>query len=146
MKKSFYKLARTFHPDRAPDDEKVVACEKFNIIHNAYSILADPIKKQLYDAGSSVLFSKVTIAARWENYLKPVDIKDIEVARNEYRGSCAEQNDLIREFIVGKGSLTHLLNTIPFMRIEDENRIIEVLRDLMEKGNIPKMPIKKLRK
>ncbi|XP_055308587.1 J domain-containing protein CG6693-like [Sitodiplosis mosellana] len=121
VKKSYYKLARIFHPDRAADFEKNEACEKLNIIHNAYSILSDPMKKRMYDEGSNILFSKVTIAARWKHYLKPVDLEDIQTARNGYRGSNAEELDLIREFIAGNGSLTHLLNTIPFMRVEDED-------------------------
>lgn len=65
VKKSYYKLALLFHPDCVADHEKDEAPKKFNIIHNAYSILSDPIKKQMYDDGSNVLFSKVTQAVRW---------------------------------------------------------------------------------
>lgn len=90
VKKSYYRLACMFHPDRASEDDKDVACEKFNIIHNAYSILSDPVKKQMYDDGSNVLFSKVTIAARWEIFLKPVSQDDIEAAKNKYCGSRTE--------------------------------------------------------
>lgn len=146
MKKSYYKLARIFHPDRADADDQHTACEKFNIIHNAYSILSDPIKKQSYDAGSDVLFCSITIAARWEKYLKPIEVDEIQAARNQYRGSKEEEADLIREFKNGNGSLTFLLNTIPFMRMEDEARIVDLLRDLMAKGMIPRTTIKRLRK
>lgn len=146
VKKSYYKLARVFHPDRAAEHKKNEACEKFNIIHNAYSILSDPEKKQLYDSGSKVLFSNVTIAARWEHYLKPVDNNALEVARKKYRESNAEEEDIIREFKNGNGSLTHLLNTVPFMRVEDESRIVDLLRNLMVNGKIPKSTIKRLRK
>lgn len=138
-------MARIYHPDRAKThlDE---ACEKFNIIHNAYSILSDPVKKKQYDNGTRVLFSNITVAARWENYLKPTDASEIEAARNRYCGSNEEKRDIIREFNNGKGSLIHLFNTIPYMRVEDESRIIDMLKDLMEKGTIPKITIKRLRK
>lgn len=139
-------MAKLYHPDRVAPTEKEVAKDKFNIIHNAYSILSDATKKKLYDSGSNVLFTRVTIAAMWENYLKPLDISEIENARNRYQGSQTERNDIIHEFVVGKGSLTHLLNNIPFMRVEDENRIIEVVRDLFEEGLLPKIPIKKIKK
>lgn len=104
------------------------------------------MKKQSYDSGSNVLFSKVSIAARWENYLKTIDMKEIQAARDAYLGSNAEEGDLAREFVTGKGSLTHLLNTIPFMRVEDEDRTIEKLRYHKENGKIPNLSIKCLRK
>lgn len=146
MKKNYYKLAKIFHPDRALADEKADSCEKFNIIHTAYSILSDPIKKQQYDAGTNVLFSNITIAARWENYLKSVGGNEIEIARKKYQGSETEIADIIREFNNRNGSLTHVLNTVPFTRVEDETRIIEILRKLMAEGKIEKQSIKRLRK
>lgn len=146
VKKSYYGLARKYHPDRVDKDKKEEASAKFIIIHNAYTILSDPGKKKLYDDGSDILFAKKTIAAQWENYLKPMNTTEIEAAKQAYQGSKNENMDLIREFKFGKGSMTHLLNTIPFFRPEDENRIIESLQDLMSLGEIPKMPIKKLAK
>lgn len=127
-------------------NEKEEASSKFNIIHNAYSILSDPEKKQLYDNGSDILFTKTTTAAKWENYLKPLNEVDIDSARKAYQNSESEEIDLIREVVIGNGSLTHLLNTIPFMRAEDENRIIESIMEMMSLGKIPKISIKKLQK
>lgn len=146
MKKSYYNLARIYHPDRTAVHEKAEACAKFNIIHNAYAILSDPIKMSLYDGGSNVLFSNITIAARWENYVRPIDDGELCAARNKYNGSNEEEEDLIREFTLGNGSLIHLLNTIPFMRIEDEVRIVDLLKKFMADGKIPKTTIKRLRK
>lgn len=134
------------HPDRVATEQREVAKEKFNIIHNAYSILTDASKKKLYDEGSSVLFTKATLSAQWENYLKPVSSADIDDAKKRYHGSSEEENDLIREFISGNGSMTHLLNNVPFMRMEDECRIIEILKNLIDNGKLPKIPIKKMRK
>lgn len=70
----------------------------------------------------------------------------IETARLAYQGSEREDLDLIREFKIGNGSMTHLLNTIPFMRTEDVNRITESIQNLMSLGKIAKIPIKKLAK
>lgn len=146
MKASYYRLARTYHPDRVSDGEKAIAGDKFNIVHQAYSILANPETKKLYDAGDvHVLFSRPTIAGKWEQNIRPVTTNDIENARTEYQGSLIERNDVIREFAIGKGSLTHLFNTIPFMRIEDESRIIHIIKDCMEMGTIQKIPIRKMR-
>ncbi|XP_031637841.1 J domain-containing protein CG6693-like [Contarinia nasturtii] len=146
VKRAFFNMAKKYHPDRVEDAMKIEAGEKFNIIHNAYTILSQPEKKKLYDEGRDVLFTRKTIAAGWEIYMKPVQNNDIEQAKKMYQGSKKEEEDLIREFKAGKGSLTHILNNLPFMRVEDENRIIETINDLVYQGKLPKIKIKKIRK
>lgn len=47
IRKAYRKLARDYHPDRRPDDEK--AAEKFKQIQQAYEILGDKEKRQKYD-------------------------------------------------------------------------------------------------
>lgn len=146
MKKNYYKLALQYHPDRVSAACKSEANKKFNIIHNAYAILSDPEKKKLYDGGSNVVFTKATIAARWENFLKPVDVFAMETSRNKYQNSEKERKDIIREVVAGKGSMIYLLNNIPFMRVEDEDRIIQLVKKLMDDKKIPILKIKKLKK
>jgi len=47
IKKSYRKLAMHWHPDRNPDDEE--ATQKFKACTEAYEVLSDPDKRQLYD-------------------------------------------------------------------------------------------------
>lgn len=145
VKSSYYRLAKLYHPDRVADSEKEEAKQKFHIIHDAYTILSDATKKHAYDNGSDVLFSNSN-TAKWEHFLKQVDANDIGMARVKYQGSLQEKDDLKREFVNGNGSFTHLMNTIPFMRREDEERIMIIVKSLMEDGHVPKISIKKLRK
>jgi len=47
LKRAYRKLAMKHHPDRNPDD--ATASDKFKEIQEAYDVLSDPKKKQLYD-------------------------------------------------------------------------------------------------
>ena len=49
IKKSYRKLVMQHHPDRVSGEGKKVAEEKFKEISEAYAVLSDPKKKQLYD-------------------------------------------------------------------------------------------------
>lgn len=147
VKTSYYRLARVYHPDCCINESKKIEAQKiFPILHHAYSVLADSETKKAYDEGGSIsLHANTTIAAKWIPYIRTVDSDDIDSARSKYQGTIAEEQDIIREFITGKGSMTHLFNTIPFMRYEDELRIIDIVKNQIDKGNIPKIPFRKMR-
>ncbi len=48
IKKSYRKLAMKYHPDRNPDDKEAEA--RFKEAAEAYEVLSDPKKRQIYDA------------------------------------------------------------------------------------------------
>jgi curved DNA-binding protein CbpA len=47
IKASYYKLARQYHPDVAPDDAQMA--EKFSLVNQAYRVLSDPRRRYQYD-------------------------------------------------------------------------------------------------
>jgi len=49
IKKTYRQLAMRFHPDRVAESEKKQAEEKFKEISEAYGVLSDPQKRELYD-------------------------------------------------------------------------------------------------
>lgn len=139
-----------YHPDRVAEDEKDMAKEKFNLLHQAYLILVDPASRKAYDdGGKRILFANsngsTNALSKWNSFIKTINDADIETKRGEYQGSVVEENDIIREIQIGKGSVTHLFNTIPFMRYDDEARIIDIIKRSMEAGKVPKMVIRKMR-
>lgn len=78
--------------------------------------------------------------------MKVVPDDAFEQAAQEYKNSVKEQEDIIREFVNGNGSMTHLLNHIPFMRTEDQTRIIVIIKELMNTKKIPShIKIKKMK-
>ena len=50
IKKAYRKKALKYHPDKAPEDKKDEYQEKFKEISEAYSVLTNPKKKELYDS------------------------------------------------------------------------------------------------
>lgn len=139
-------MARVHHPDRVVEAEKMAAKEKFSILNQAYLILVNPASRKSYDEGDKrVLFSNSSASSKWDSFIKTVNDDDIEIKRRNYQGSSSEENDIIREIQAGKGSITHLFNTIPFMRYEDQDRIINIVKEGMNAGKVPKMAIRKMR-
>ncbi|MBI5416239.1 MAG: molecular chaperone DnaJ [Candidatus Omnitrophica bacterium] len=49
IKKAYRSLALKFHPDRVPEAEKKGAEHKFKEMSEAYGVLSDPQKRQMYD-------------------------------------------------------------------------------------------------
>ena len=47
IRKSYRKLARKYHPDLNPGDK--AAEERFKLVQEAYDVLSDPKKRQMYD-------------------------------------------------------------------------------------------------
>ena len=47
IKRAYRTLALKYHPDKNPDDKE--AAEKFREAAEAYEVLSDPDKKNLYD-------------------------------------------------------------------------------------------------
>lgn len=140
-------MALKYHPDRVSVEEKAVASEKFTIIHQAYTILTNSDLKKQYDNGESdVIFMKKTRSGCWERHMKVVTDDDFEQSAQEYKNSAREKEDIMREFVNGNGSMTHLLNHIPFLRVEDQPRIIAMIKELVNENKIPNdIKIKKIK-
>lgn len=103
-----------------------------------YSILTDEEKKKKYDSGNvDVLFSKPTRSAQWEQHMKVVSNEEVNDVAETYKNSTKEKEDIIQEVIKGNGSMTYIFNNLPFMRIEDQPRIIKIINELKANNQIP---------
>lgn len=78
IKKAYRKLAKKYHPD-VSTEEKEVAEAKFKEISEAYEVLSDPEKRQLYDQyghdGVKQQFGQDGFS--WDDFTRADDISDI---------------------------------------------------------------------
>ena len=78
IKRAYRELAKQYHPDMNPENKKA-AGEKFKEVSEAYEVLVDPKKKQLYDqyghAGVSQTFRGGGFS--WDDFHHFDDLQDI---------------------------------------------------------------------
>lgn len=80
IQKAYRKLARKYHPDMNPDDR--TAKDKFKAIQEAYDVLNDPQKREMYDRYGSA-FESVGGGAgpRWGGRGGPEGFQDIDFSQ-----------------------------------------------------------------
>lgn len=91
IRKAYKKLALKFHPDRVNggEEDKKQAEKMFRDINDAYSVLSDPKKKQMYDSG-----------------MDPLDPESGSGGFGEggFSGGSMNPNDIFRVFFGGGGN------------------------------------------
>ncbi|MBI4722186.1 MAG: molecular chaperone DnaJ [Candidatus Stahlbacteria bacterium] len=79
IKTAYRKLARKYHPDMNTEEDKKQAEEKFKQLSEAYEVLSDPKKRQMYDQygheGVSQQFGQGGFT--WNDFTHFNDIEDI---------------------------------------------------------------------
>lgn len=134
VKKAYYKLSLQVHPDRVSEAEKEAATEKFKILTKIHGVLTDSNKKALYDEqgiidddGDADLSNSAWLEM-WRQFFKPITTTDIEKYEKEYVGSEMEKTDIRKAYLNGKGCWNYMLECVPFMKVEDEPRILLIVK------------------
>lgn len=150
IKSAYKKLAIKWHPDKNPDNEKE-ASEQFKLIAEAYGVLSDPEKKQMYDNFGNVDFDHAEMPKRQQtthafhfsnSYNNSEKIHDSEKIFNElFNGSFHRESIFkrpsMREYF-GKEQMGEQIHVqkIPFTmeelytgcvkRINIHNKLVEI--------------------
>lgn len=125
IRKAFRMRALLTHPDKRPDDPQ--AAKNFAALKQAHDILIDPQRRRHYDDTGDENEETETFRSAYE-YFRLVFPKlapqDIEVFSKTYKGSAAEDEDLINYFDRFGGDLKHLIEWIPLSEHEDLERLL----------------------
>ncbi|XP_030374448.1 J domain-containing protein CG6693 [Scaptodrosophila lebanonensis] len=146
IKKAYHKLSLLVHPDRVQEAQKEEATEKFKVISKIYQVLTDAGKRALYDEKGiidddeeeSKLSSWLEL---WSKIFKPITKEDISNYEKEYVGSDLERTDIKKAYLGGKGCINYIMNHVPFMKVEDEPRIQEIVRKMIADDEVPEFKI-----
>lgn len=146
IKKAYYKISLKVHPDRVPAEEKEIATEKFKVLANVHQVLTDKNKKALYDEQGIIEDSDdegslSTWLELWKKIFKPITTEDIENYEKEYVGSELEKTDIKKAYLGGKGCLNHIINTVPFIGVEDEPRLKDIVQEMIDAEEVPEYKI-----
>lgn len=101
IKKAYRSKALQFHPDRVPENEKAQAEERFKEISEAYGVLSDVKKRQLYDQyGHAGIDQNYTA----EDIFRGADFGDLgDIFSQFFNGGGGASGDSIFESIFGGG-------------------------------------------
>ena len=102
IKKAYRKLALKYHPDRNAESEqtKKVAQRKFQDVSDAYSVLSDPKKKEMFDQGIDPLNPETASGA------SPAGSNWSEGPQMNMHFSGGDLNEIFKMFFGGNGGET----------------------------------------
>ncbi|XP_044734477.1 dnaJ homolog subfamily C member 9 [Chrysoperla carnea] len=141
VKKAYHKLSLLVHPDRVEESNKAEATEKFKVLGRIHSVLGDKEKRKIYDESGQFDDDADETAMRdwtayWRMLFKEITIEDINNYEKTYKGSEIELKDLKRAYVDSKGNMDYILETVPFTNCDDEPRLHELVRKMIDDGEV----------
>ncbi|KRT79917.1 Chaperone [Oryctes borbonicus] len=139
IKKAYHKLSLFVHPDRVDESKKAVSTEKFKVLGKVYSVLQDSEKRRIYDESGEFdedSYCGVNWMEYWRSMFKRISTEDIENYEKEYIGSETEIRDIKKSYVSSKGNMDIILESVPFSDCDSEPRIMEVVRKLIDNGEL----------
>uniref|UniRef100_A0A1A9V7X5 J domain-containing protein n=1 Tax=Glossina austeni TaxID=7395 RepID=A0A1A9V7X5_GLOAU len=148
LKKAYYKISLLVHPDRVPEEEKVSATEKFKVLSKVYQVLIDKDKRELYDEqgiiddDDDILETKLNNwLDLWRKIFQPITKEAIENYEKTYINSDLERSDIRKAYLSSKGSIDKIINEVPFLKVDDEDRLQTIVREMIANEEVPEYKI-----
>lgn len=138
LKRAYYRVSMRVHPDKVDQEEIKDATTKFQIAGKAYSILSNAEKRKLYDE-TGAMDDDFSSIKDWSNYFNAqFDFKTLDEFEKQYIGSDEEKEDMKMAYLRNKGDMDKIAEELFFYRVGSDDRVREVIMDLIKKKQIPK--------
>jgi DnaJ homolog subfamily C member 9 len=142
VKSAYRKAALKYHPDKAAEDDKASAHQKFQEIALAYAILSDERRRKRYDTtgNTSESLDIEDDDFSWTDFFREqtatmVDGAMIEKIKKEYQGSNEEQEDLLNAYEESEGDMDAVYEQIMCSNVlEDDERFRKIIDAAIKDG------------
>ncbi|XP_067100514.1 dnaJ homolog subfamily C member 9 isoform X1 [Osmerus mordax] len=140
VRRGYYKISLTVHPDRAPEDEQ--ATVKFQALGKVYAVLSDKDQRAIYDEQGIVDEESDSIDQNrnWEEYWRTmfpkITLQDILDFEKSYKYTDEEKQDLKRVYEESQGDMNKIMESVLCATQEDEGRFRDILQGAIDAGEL----------
>ncbi|ORX38300.1 hypothetical protein BD324DRAFT_620335 [Kockovaella imperatae] len=145
IRSAYRRLALRFHPDKQTsksDKDKDELAKQFQQVGFAYAVLSDETRRKRYDTSGRTDENAFTDAEEmgWDAYFaslfQRIDRKMLDDDKAKYQGSDDEKVDVEEAYENSGGSLPNILASIPHSSHLDEQRLIDLINNLIDSGKL----------
>jgi DnaJ family protein C protein 9 len=145
VKSAYRKTALKTHPDKAPEDKKNEAKEKFQQVAFAYAVLSDPARRKRYDETGSTSEAVVDSEGfSWSDFYREqfrdaISEDAIKKFADEYKGSEEEKDDILAAYEEFEGHMDGVYESVMLSNVlEDDARFREVIDAAIKAKEVPR--------
>ncbi|ETN42002.1 uncharacterized protein HMPREF1541_03941 [Cyphellophora europaea CBS 101466] len=144
IKTAYRKAALKHHPDKAVEDEKEDAHQRFQEIAFAYAILSDERRRKRYDTtgNTSESLDLEDDDFSWTDFFREqtasmVDGTTIEKIKGEYQGSEEEEQDVLRAYEEFEGDMDAIYEQVMCSNVlEDDERFRQMINRAIKESRV----------
>lgn len=148
VKSAYRKTALKTHPDKAPEDKKNEAKEKFQQVAFAYAVLSDPARRKRYDETGSTSEAVVDSEGfSWSDFYREqfrdaISEDAIKKFADEYKGSAEERDDILAAYEEFEGDMDGVYESVMLSNVlEDDARFREVIDAAIKAKEVPRFDV-----
>jgi DnaJ family protein C protein 9 len=143
VKSAYRKAALKTHPDKAPQDKKDEAKERFQQIAFAYAVLSDPARRKRYDETGSTSEAVVDSEGfSWSDFYREqfrdaISEDAIKQFAEQYKGSDEERADVLAAYEEFEGDMDGVYESVMLSNVlEDDARFRAIIDEAIKKGEV----------